>query len=139
MRDRLDALLAQHRQRRVRKRLAGNGRKDQSLTVREPSRLVQHGNRSRSQRYLVLAPCLGSIRRDRLDPGIQVDFPPLRQPDLAGPARRQDQELEGGLGARPSPAVPHRLDRGRDTLSRPLTVRRSARAVATLPELKSRV
>ena len=68
MRDRLDALLSEQlRQRRVLKRLAGNGRKDQPLTVRESSRLVQHGESSRWQRDLVLAPCLGSIRRDRPD------------------------------------------------------------------------
>ena len=115
MRDCSDALLPEQlRQRRVRKRLAGNGRKDQPLAVRESSRLLQYGERSRSQRDLVLAPCLGSICRDGPDTGLQVGFPPLRQPDLAGPARRQDQELEGGLGSRPGPAVPHLCDRGHD-------------------------
>ena len=63
--------------------------------------MVEHVERSRSQmRQLVLATCLGSICRDGPDAGIQIDFPPLRQPDLPGPARRNVQELEGGLGVK---------------------------------------
>ena len=78
MRYYLDALLPEQLlQRRVRERLAGDERKDQPLAMRESSCLVQHSKLSRSQRSLVLAPGLGSIRRHRPNRGIQIDFPPL--------------------------------------------------------------
>ena len=73
---------------------------DQAGSARELSRFVQDLERARGERDPVIALRLHAARGDRPGLRIEIDLVPSSEPNLAGPAGRQHQELECQDGAR---------------------------------------
>ena len=89
-------------------------RKDQVRAVCQVTRLAKYLQRSRRQRNTMLALRLHPLRRYRPRRRCEIDLVPGRETNLAGPARRQHQKLEGEHRRTVRIRCPHPGERGPD-------------------------